>query len=53
VSADPTQIHQILMNLCTNAQYAMGNKKGALDISLSPMELDVFNAAYVSIPPGS
>ena len=44
VLADSTQIHQIIMNLCTNAKYAMENHHtGTLDISLSPVELDNFS----------
>lgn len=39
VLADPTQIHQILMNLCTNAAYAMPEKKGELKISLISEEI--------------
>lgn len=34
VLADPTQIHQILMNLCTNAFHAMEMDGGTLTISL-------------------
>ncbi len=34
VMADPTQIHQILMNLCTNAYHAMEETGGTLSISL-------------------
>jgi PAS domain S-box-containing protein len=40
VLADPTQIHQVLMNLCSNAAYAMREKGGVLDISLTPVEVD-------------
>ncbi|MCW5202396.1 response regulator [Desulfobulbus sp. US4] len=36
VWADPTQIHQILMNLCTNASHAMENTGGRLSVSLQP-----------------
>jgi PAS domain S-box-containing protein len=39
VSADPTQIHQILMNLCTNAAYAMREKGGLLEVSLVDVDL--------------
>lgn len=35
ILATPTQIHQILMNLGTNAMYAMREKGGILDIRLS------------------
>jgi len=35
VLADPTQIHQVLMNLCTNAAYAMKETGGVLTIVLT------------------
>ncbi|MBI5590334.1 MAG: PAS domain-containing protein [Deltaproteobacteria bacterium] len=38
--ADPTQIHQVIMNLCTNAAYAMKEKGGTLAIRLAEVELD-------------
>lgn len=34
VLSDPTQIHQILMNLCTNAAHAMNGKGGLMTIRL-------------------
>ena len=34
VLADPTQIHQILMNLCTNAAHAMRENGGVLAVTL-------------------
>jgi len=34
VNCDPTEIHQIIMNLCTNAYQAMEESGGVLDISL-------------------
>jgi PAS domain S-box-containing protein len=40
VLAEPTQIHQILMNLCTNANHAMQNKQGILRILLNEVFLD-------------
>ena len=40
IEADPTQIHQVLMNLCTNAAHAMNGKDGVMQISLSNVELD-------------
>ena len=39
VNADPTQIHQVLMNLCTNAEQAM-LEGGVLEVSLSNVELN-------------
>jgi PAS domain S-box-containing protein len=35
VLADPSQINQVLLNLCTNAAYAMREKGGVLEIFLS------------------
>ena len=40
VMGDPTQIHQILMNLCTNAAHAMEDNGGLLTVSLLDAELD-------------
>ena len=40
VVADPTQIHQILMNLCTNASHAMRGEKGELKIGLVPVNIE-------------
>ncbi len=34
VMANTTEIHQIVMNLCTNAAYAMGDKPGLLKVKL-------------------
>ena len=34
ILSDPTQIHQVLMNLCTNAAYALRESGGLLDIQL-------------------
>jgi PAS domain S-box-containing protein len=40
INADPTQVHQVLINLCTNAAHAMENDGGVLKIDLSEAELD-------------
>ena len=39
VLTDPTQINQILMNLCTNAAHAMQEKGGTLEVSLTNVTL--------------
>lgn len=39
VLADPTQIHQILMNLCTNAAHAMQEKGGVLEVGIQNVEV--------------
>jgi PAS domain S-box-containing protein len=38
--ADPTQIHQVLMNLCTNAHHAMSDSGGVLTVSLCDVTID-------------
>ena len=40
VMGDPTQIHQVIMNLCTNAGYAMQTEGGRLEVSLLEMQLN-------------
>ena len=39
VMADPIHIHQVLMNLCTNAAHAMAESGGVLEVSLEEVEL--------------
>ncbi len=54
VLGDPTQIHQIIMNLCTNAYHAMQPAGGVLGIDLETVDLED-TAAYASfdLSPGS
>ena len=54
VEGDPTQIHQVLMNLCTNAAHAMKGCNGVLDVSLTDVELDQEEVAaeFTSLGPG-
>ncbi|MFH0995044.1 MAG: PAS domain S-box protein [Pseudomonadota bacterium] len=41
VSADPTQIHQIVMNLITNAYHAVEGNGGTIDIALKEAEIEI------------
>ena len=43
VLANSTQIHQVLMNLCTNAAHAMKDKTGVLSITLEDIYLSKEN----------
>ena len=53
IFADPTQMHQVLMNLCTNSAHAMGNKSGILNVELHNVDLDLKKAAqYPELNPG-
>ena len=40
VMADPTQIHQVLVNLCTNASHAMCDAGGLLEVILKDVDLE-------------
>jgi two-component system cell cycle sensor histidine kinase/response regulator CckA len=40
VNADPNQIHQVLMNLGTNAAHAMRSSSGTIDIALDQLTTD-------------
>ncbi|MBW2086710.1 MAG: PAS domain S-box protein, partial [Deltaproteobacteria bacterium] len=53
VLADPTQIHQVLMNLCANAAHAMQEQGGVLTVSLENMVIDAeFAARRPDLKPG-
>jgi CheY-like chemotaxis protein len=52
--ADPTQVHQILMNLGSNAAYAMREKGGILEVGLSGVSLDEETASrQLDLKPGA
>lgn len=40
VKADSTQIHQVVMNLCTNACYAMQGESGRITLTLAPARVE-------------
>nr|MBL0716784.1 response regulator [Desulfobacterales bacterium] len=40
ILSDPSQIHQILMNLCTNAAHALPDNKGLLEVTLDEVNVD-------------
>jgi signal transduction histidine kinase len=40
VLADPTQISQVMMNLCTNAAHAMEDEGGVLQVNLEDVEIE-------------
>jgi nitrogen-specific signal transduction histidine kinase/ActR/RegA family two-component response regulator len=51
--ADPTQIHQVMMNLCTNAEHAMRGRPGRLEITLEPQQVnEVFAMQHSDLRPG-
>ena len=53
VLANPTQVHQIVMNLCTNAAHAMKGKQGRISIELSQLLVaDSEAKPHVELQPG-
>jgi CheY-like chemotaxis protein len=53
VFASPTQVHQVIMNLCTNAGHAMRIKGGILEIGLIEFEVDSSSEApHLGMEPG-
>jgi PAS domain S-box-containing protein len=52
VVADTTEMHQVVMNLGTNAGHAMKSKGGRLEFKLEALDLQTGQAATLSIPAG-
>ena len=52
VMGDPTQVHQVVMNLCANAVQAM-KSNGTLTVSLALVELDEASVTTTRLPSGS
>jgi PAS domain S-box-containing protein len=50
VRADDTQVHQILMNVVTNAAQAIGDQPGLIEITLTPFRAD---EAFMRRHPGT
>jgi PAS domain S-box-containing protein len=53
VTGDPTKIHQIILNLCTNAYYAMKNEGGVLGIKLEKADIAISDVTTeLNLEPG-
>ena len=53
VRGDPTQLHQVILNLATNSLHAMRDRNGVLGLELSEVEVDdVFVLAHPDLAPG-
>ncbi len=53
VLADPTQVHQIILNLCTNAAQAMADEHGTIEVILVEVSLEGHRAPLShDLPPG-
>ncbi len=53
VQADASQIHQVVLNLCTNAAHALRQGPGRIEVRLRPVTLDAALAVeFGNVPPG-
>lgn len=54
VMADPTQLHQVIMNLCTNASHAMRDHGGVLELRLSDRTVGIAEIdGFQDLQPGT
>jgi CheY-like chemotaxis protein len=53
VIADPTQIHQIAMNLATNAYHAMEDTGGTLKVALKQVQMEPDQSKNIGLVPGT
>ncbi len=51
VMADPTHVHQIVMNLCTNAFHAMEKSGGVLSVAVKTTCVETADASPGPLPP--
>jgi PAS domain S-box-containing protein len=52
ILGDPTEIHQVVMNLGTNAWHAIKERDGVLEVRLTSLEIDTDFAAAHDLQPG-
>ncbi|MBS3808693.1 MAG: PAS domain S-box protein, partial [Desulfobacterales bacterium] len=55
VNADPTQLHQVIVNLATNARQAMAEESGVLEVAVESVSFDKesISKKYVDMRPGN
>ncbi len=53
IDADPTQIHQVILNLCTNAFHALREAGGILRVYVEEVPLEAELASAMNIFPGN
>jgi PAS domain S-box-containing protein len=54
VHASPTQLHQVVVNLATNAAHAIGSQPGAITLRVDPVQIgdDEFGGSKLGLTPG-
>lgn len=54
IKANSSQIHQIIVNLCTNSVHAIGNKPGKIRLGVEDINFDsTFTTKFGKLPAGS
>ena len=55
INADPAQMHQVIMNLCTNAAHAMQEDGGVLEVGIGDVQVESEGpeTGYHDLPSGS
>lgn len=53
ILADPTQLQQVVMNLCTNAAQALGDQAGSIRVVLRPTFVDGSEPSTAGVKPGA
>ena len=55
INADPAQMHQVIMNLCTNAAHAMQEDGGVLEVGIGDVQVGSEDpeTGYLDLLPGS
>ena len=53
IMASATQLHRIMMNLCTNAAHAMQDEVGTLEITLKDISITSTNREQLQLKPGN
>lgn len=52
ILGDPSQIHQVVLNLCANGAHAMGEAGGRLEVELKAASKEVGGGETTELPPG-
>lgn len=52
ILGNPTHIHQLVMNLCTNAAQAIGGGEGLIEINLEEVILETEDITFPTLTPG-
>ncbi len=52
IMADPTQIHQVIMNLCTNSFQSLRNSGGQIQVALRTVDVEEEQGQFMRVKPG-